>query len=205
MRSTRREFIQYIGIALASLLSTRCCTPTCYTPMPLTPFPSSSSSLTPYWLALQKCWLELKDPRLQSYEDTEFSMDLCERHAEALRALVSDGELSADVSSEIGAAFEQAVAHIQRQMVSCYITLPPEFAPRADLVRRITLLEEMSKENDIDPEIVQEMRTALERDMAWLAEFQAGRVPGEWEDAEVDAVSIEAARILVELLLEDYE
>lgn len=204
MRSTRREFIQYIGIALASLLSTRC-TPTCYTPMPLTPFPSSSSSLSPYWLALRKCWLELSDPRLQSQEDTEFSMDLRERHADALHALVSNGGLSADVSAEIGAAFEQAVAHIQRQMASCYIMLPPEFAPRADLVRRITLLEEMSKENDIDPEIVQEMRTALERDVAWLAEFQAGRVPGEWEDAEVDAVSIEAARILVELLLEDYE
>jgi hypothetical protein len=205
MRSTRREFIQYIGIALASLLSTRCCAPTCYTPMPLTPSLSSPSSLAPYWLALQKCWLELSDPRLQSQEDTEFSMDLRERHADALRALVNNGELSADVSAEIGAAFEQAVAHIQRQMVSCYIVLPPEFEPRADLVRRITLLEEMSKEDDIDPKIIQEMQTALERDMAWLAEFQAGRVPGEWQDAEVDAVSIEAARILVELLLEDYE
>jgi hypothetical protein len=142
---------------------------------------------------------------LQSYEDTDFSIDLRDRHADALHALVSNGELSADVSKEINAAFEQAVAHIQRQMATCYIALPPEFAPREDLVQRITMLEEMAEESDVEAEAVREMREALERDLAWLAEIHAGGVPGEWEGIEADEVSIEAARILIELLLGEYE
>jgi hypothetical protein len=145
--------------------------------------------------------MELDNPELQTYEDTEFTIELRERHAEALTGLLADGELSVDVAEEMKAAFEEAVAHIQRQMASCYIALPAEFGPRDDLVQRIGALEAIAEEGEIEADTVRQMRAALERDIAWLSEFHAGGAPGEWEDVEADEASIEAARILVELLL----
>lgn len=204
MKATRREFMGYVGIVLGALLSTRCA-PTCYTPVPTGPFPTSPPTAKPSWNVLQECWFTLDDPRLRSYEETEFSIDLRKRHTDALETLVSGRELSSEVAEEINIAFEQAVAHIQRQMASCYIALPPEFGPRDDLVERVTVLEEMAEESDVEVETVREMRAALERDMEWLAEFDAGKMPGEWEEVEVDSVSRQAARVLVDLLLGDFE
>ena len=140
-------------------------------------------------------------PDLQSFEDTDFSRDLHRRHDAALAALIEIGEIDAPVADEIGIAFEEAIAHIQRQQATCYAALPPVFAPREDLVRQAEILEEMSTAGDIDPETMAQAQAALERDIAWLAQFHAGEEPGELDGIEITPEAAEAARILVELLL----
>jgi hypothetical protein len=169
----------------------------------LTNTPSSSSppSAHPEWATLRECWQDLDNPKLQSYEDTDFSRGLRQRHTDALDALVGDGELEEGVAEEMAAAFEEAIAHIQRQMATCYIALPPEFGPREDLVQQTAILEEMVDAGDIEPDTVAKVQQALERDIAWLAQFHAGETPGELSDIDVDPESVEAARILVQLLL----
>jgi hypothetical protein len=153
------------------------------------------------WAALRDCWYSLDDPRLQSFEDNDFIVTLRQRHQEALQMLVDFGDLEPAVAEEIEVAFEQAIAHIQRNMATCYIGLPAEYYPRADLLSQEALLEEMAAESDIDPVTVEQARAALARDIEWLTQFEAGQVPGALEEIEPDANAIEAARILVELLL----
>jgi len=202
MKTTRREFIRRVGVALGSLMTMRCVT--CYAPNPepLTPSPSDTPP-TPDWATLRECWVDLDNPALQSFEDTDFSRDLRQRHDDALTALVESGEIDASVADEITAAFEEAIAHIQRQQATCYIALPPVFAPREDLVQQAAILEEMATEGDIDPETVAQAQAALEQDIAWLAQFHAGEVPSELDEIEVTPDAAEAARVLVKLLLGD--
>ncbi|MBE9508992.1 MAG: hypothetical protein IMY86_13205 [Chloroflexi bacterium] len=200
MKSTRREFISYVGVTLASLLTTRC-RPTCYTPAAPVPYPPFTPTPNARWATLRECWLDLRNTELQSVEDTDFAIGLRQRHADALDALVTDGELDAAVAEEIGVAFEQAVAHVQRKMATCYIAVPPEFVPRENLVQQAAMLEEMAVESDIAPDTVAQAQAALERDVAWLAQFDAGQVPGTLDEVEVSTESVEAAHILVELLL----
>jgi hypothetical protein len=116
---------------------------------------------------------------------------------------VTSGELDEAVADEIDAAFEEAIAHIQRQQATCYMSESPELTPRDDLMQQAELLEEMAAEGDIDPEPVAQAQAALERDVAWLAQFHAGEMPGELEEIEITPEAAEAARILVALLLGD--
>lgn len=205
----RREFMRNIGVALASLLTARCIVqPTCYTPALPTPMPTCYTATpptpNPQWSALRDCWLALDDPALQSFEETDFSRELCQRHADALDALIAAGELDPAVAAEMAVAFQEAVAHVQRQMASCYIALPPEYTPRDDLVARAAALEEMAVRSEIDPATVEQARAALERDVAWLAQFHAGQTPGALDEVEVPPEAAEAARILVDLLLGEW-
>lgn len=200
MPASRREFIHYVGLLLASAI-VRSCGPTCYTPGPLTPYPEPTSPADARWAALQACWLDLRDSRLQSFEDNDFIRTLRQRHQEALAALVAAGEVASAVAEEMAVAFEQAIAHIQRGMATCYIALPPEYLPRQDLLQQATLLEEMAAKSDIVPATVAQARAALERDIEWLTQFQAGRVPGALQEIAADPDAVEAARVLVGLLL----
>jgi hypothetical protein len=120
---------------------------------------------------------------------------------EALDALVAAGELRPAVAGAIAAAMEQAVAHHRDSCSMCYIALPAEYFPRMDLVRQLALLEEIAAQGAVDPATVVQARAALEQDIAWFGEFAAGRVPGTPGRLEVDADTLEAARVLVELLL----
>ena len=70
-------------------------------------------------------------------------------------------------------------------------------------MQQVAVLEGIAKGGGIEAETLREVRSALERDIAWLTEFDAGEVSGEWGGVEVGEVSKEAARILVELLLGD--
>ena len=207
MRTTRREFIRRVGIAMGSLMAMRCVS--CYAPIePTGPFPPPSPqptepSVDPNWNTLRECWLDLDSSELRSYDDTDFSIELRQRHDDALAALVENGELDSAVAGEIDAAFEEAIAHIQRQQATCYIMLPPVFAPREDLVQQTSILEELAEESDIEPETVAQAQAALERDIAWLSQFHAGEDPGELDGIEVTPEAAEAAKILVDLLLGD--
>ncbi len=202
MSPTRRDFLRYVGLFLAAAVTRGCGrtpTTTCYIAVPVPPSPSPARSER--WAALRDCWYSLDDPRLQSFEDNDFIRELRRRHQEVLAGLVAAGELDAAMADDIAVAFGQAMAHIQRNMATCYIALPPEYAPRAELLDQATALEEMAAQGGLDPAAVEQARAALARDMEWLAAFQAGQVPGELEETEADPTSIEAARILVELLL----
>jgi hypothetical protein len=222
VKASRREFIRRVGVALASLLAVRC-VPTCYAPAlpthstippthyePVQPtcyLPDAPTEPTPitsqHWADLRRCWLDLDDPRLRSFEDTDFSRELLQRHAGALAALVEGGDLDEAVAAEIAVAFEEAIAHIQRQQATCYIALPPEFTPRENLMQQAKLLEDLAEEGDVNPQTMAQVQAVLERDIAWLAQFHAGLAPGELEEIEVTPEAAEAARILVELLLGD--
>jgi hypothetical protein len=199
MNTTRREFIRRVGIALGSLMGVRWAC--CYAPIPPTLSPSPPGSTDPDWNTLRACWLDLDHPELQSFEDTDFSLDLRQRHEHALASLVERGELDVAIADEIHVAFEEAIAHIQAQQVTCYAALPPVFAPRDDLVKQAEVLEEMAATGDIDPETMAQAQAALERDIAWLARFHAGEEPRELDGIEITPEAAEAARILVELLL----
>lgn len=225
MKTTRREFIRRVGVALGSLISAHwaCCyapvevpqtpptTPTipptryesiqvtCYEPAG----PTESGLTSQHWIDLRECWFELDNPQLLSAEETSFSSNLRTQHTDALSELVIGGEVDELVAIEIDAAFQEAVSHIQRQQATCYIALPPVFAPREDLMKQAEILEEMAAAGDIDPETLAQAQAALERDIAWLAQFHAGEEPGELDEIEITPEAAEAARILVELLLGD--
>jgi hypothetical protein len=227
MEPTRREFLRQVGVFFATVvvggITVSCTaeatppTPTCYAPVAPTPTPTSEPTMTCYkpteppltpttlasdarWNALRASWLELNNPQLQSYEDTDFSRRLRQQHAEALAALVEAGQIDSAVAADVQVAFEQAVAHIQRQQVTCYIVQPPEYTPRQDVMTQAAALAEMAQRSDIDQKTVERVRTALARDMAWLAQFQAGQKPGDLADIQATPTEIKAARILVDLL-----
>jgi len=69
------------------------------------------------------------------------------------------------------------------------------------MLSQLEVLEQMAVESEIDPATVAQVRAALEQDIAWLAEFKAGQTPDSSGGVEVSWTSMEAARILIELLL----
>jgi hypothetical protein len=153
------------------------------------------------WDALRQCWLELESPHLQVFAETDFSVELRRQHASTVDALVASGKLDPAVANELRAAFEQAMAHMQRLMVMCYAMLPPEFFPRQDLLDQATALEEMARQSDIPPDTVTRAQAALARDIAWLTQFHVGQAPGPLDSIAMDQLSAEAAHVLIELLL----
>jgi len=223
VNTTRREFMRQVGVTLAGLLLSGCdlgsrltlpptpsqepfSTPpfSCYQSPAAPPYVDMSYELRshPRWIALRDRWLELKDPKLKALEDTDFSRGLRQRHADALKALVDNTELDAAVADEIGVAFEQAIAHIQRQTAACcYEPLPPEYTPRQNLTTQAAVLNEVAQRSSIDVDTVDRAKAALERDIAWLSQFQAGQIPGKLESIEVTPVEAQAALTLVTLLL----
>lgn len=198
MNPTRRDFIRYVGITLAGLV-VRSCGATCYTPGPDWNRPALAPS--ELWAGLRECWFRLGDPQLQSFTEADFSRDLREPHRLMLDELVQAGKMDARVAEQIQIAFDQAIIHIQRQTVECYEAFPVEYYPRQDLAQQRAALEEMAGKSGIDPATVEQAQEALARDIAWLDDFQAGWVPGALEEVEPDPAAVEAARILVELLL----
>jgi hypothetical protein len=154
------------------------------------------------WLALRGCWAELESGKERSLSDAPLTADLPQRHADALGKLVADGELEAAVAEKVEAAFGQMLEHIEGLRSMCYIAMPLESMPRGDMMGQIAALEEMAGRSDIDPATVAQVRASLERNIAWLAQFQAGESTGWVNDVEVDTSSAEAARVLVQLLLE---
>ncbi len=115
------------------------------------------------------------------------------------------GEMDGEVAALLGAAFEEAAERISPPApppgILCYrMALPIEQQAARDVRQQARVLEEMAQRSNVDPETVELAQAALGRDMAWLALFRSGEVEG-LEDVEVDPVSAEAARVLVELLV----
>jgi hypothetical protein len=175
------------------------------------------------WLALRECWTELECSKEHSLGNQPLPMDLEQRHKRALEALVAGGELSADVAERVKVAFSKTFSHIQGSMSMCYMVMMPAEPPRLDFVKQVAALEEMAGSNDLDPGAVGRVREALERDITWLAQPPDkgypqdiawlvqppldGGNPGDVSDIAVDAIKVdassaEAARVLIELLLQ---
>jgi hypothetical protein len=155
-----------------------------------------------HWDTLRGCWAELECGKEHSLGDAPLPQDLQQRHTQALEALVASGELSADVAEQVKAAFWQTFNHIQSTMSMCYIAMRFGKTPREDFVEQIAALEEMAGHGDLDPAVVVRVREVLERDIVWLAQSLGGEDPGDVSGVEVDTSSAEAARVLIELLLE---
>jgi hypothetical protein len=147
----------------------------------------------------------LRDPRLPAPGGAAFSHDLLRRHSDALNALQADRQLDADVAVAMAVAFEEAIAHVQRKAAPCYEPVPPgqfnPYASREELATQAAALAEMAERSAINPVTVARAQAALERDLAWLARFRAGLAPAEPAAFMPGPAEVEAARVLVELLL----
>jgi len=206
MTHTRREFIRNVGITLAALAMAQC------TPAGETT-PTASSDDTSQG-RLRDCWAQLdwlaQEARGGDYEQSERAMDqLIADHHTALDEMAAGGQLDAGVAGQVRIAFDEAAFHAWRvnAPITCYIALPIEYNARVDLVQQANLLDDAA--GDLDPAVVEEVRTAIAQDLALFEATNAEEPLGynelieQFEAAELDASpeAIEAARFLVELLL----
>ncbi len=181
---------------------------TCYTAVPLTPTGAPLSD-NPLWAKLREYWVALvslqQPPSGWTPDDPNSPRQLVEPHREALDALVQVGEVEAAVAEQIQTAFEEAADHAYMSTMMCYdmsVEGARQQETRADFALQLSLLDEMAAKSNVDPAIVAQAREALERDITWLDELRTGKLPQPLEEIEADPKAIEAARILVELLLD---
>ena len=214
MTSTRREFIQSMGIAAASLVLLRCSA-------------LSSQDSSPRG-RLRRAWLQLDWLALQSKDDWERGekarQELAAQHRAALDELVDAGELSSEVADEVQAAFDAAAYHIYRSNapITCYEPMIVDYAPVSSdqLTQQAELLTQMAEKGELDPATVSKARAAIERDIAFLslspderqalydqliqAANQGAAVPPfDQLELEITPQAAEAARFLLELLLKE--
>ncbi len=166
----------------------------------------SASDASP-WGALRACWLELShrlaQPKAGLSDPTiaPFLADLRPKHAAALHALVSSGEIKAAVAEGIGAAFAEELEHAERSMSLCYIAMPSEAMPRQDMLAQVAALEQIAAQSQLDPATVAQARAALERDIDWLAHLKAGQAPA--QSGNASEATAEAVNVLIQILLGD--
>lgn len=221
MKTTRREFMRAVGVAIASLLTSRCTRPTCYV-LVITAPPKEDA----LWDALRAPWTNL-DRLARDAQDMEKGQATLQRliadHQAALDQLVAAGALSSDIADDLQAAFAGAAHHVWRANapITCYIPSPyPDYRVQSssDLARQAEILEEMAQKSSIDPQTVAQVQAAIERDITYLAMApedqqalveaviktagEGGPYPSLTElDLDLSHESVEAAHILVELLL----
>jgi hypothetical protein len=220
MPTTRREFIKRVGIALASLMAARCA---------CIPFIEGDGGtprerLRKSWQRFG--WLEEQAKDWSDYEKGEKALEqLKAEHRAALDDLVAAGELEAAVADEVQNAFDAAAYHVWRANcgATCYEPMMgPEYTPAssAQLVQQAELLADLADDATVDQAAVAQAQAAVERDVAFLnlspEEEQAlydklveaaggsyGYPPFDKVELEITPEAAEAARFLVELLLEE--
>ena len=213
MRSTRRDFIKSVGIAIASLVMARC-------------IPSGGKDDSPRG-RLRNCWLRLDWLAQQANGDYERGDKAREKlaadHRAALDDLVTAGETDAGVADELNTAFGAAITHILfiNAPITCYEPVVVDYTPTSSgqLAQQAGLLAEMAESGDLDPATVAQAQAAIEQDIAFLTlsdeELQTlydeliEAAGGTYDfpsldelDLEISPEAAEAARFLVELLLE---
>ncbi len=176
--------------------------------------PTASSGKTPRD-RLRICWMQLdwlaKEAQSGDFEQSEQAKDLLIiSHQVALNEMTADGQLDADVAGQVRIAFDEAAFHAWRNNapITCYIALPVEYGARGDLLQQANLLDEAA--GHLDPAVVEEVRAAIAQDLALFEAADAEEPPDynelteQFEAAELEASpeAIEAARFLIELLLE---
>jgi len=192
-----------------------------------TPSPQTSVGQSKEWDSLRQPWHNL-DRLARDAPDLERGEKTHERlvadHKRALDELVAAGDLDPIVAEEMQAAFEGAAYHVWRANapITCYEAVPfPDYQieSSSDLARQADALAEMAEQSAIDEATVTQAQAAIERDVAFLAmttddqralmEQVLEAADGTHDfphlaelDMDVPSESVEAARILVELLLE---
>jgi hypothetical protein len=223
MSPTRREFITRVGISLASLMTARCmCTQ--FINGGRIEGNTPRERLRNCWFAFG--WLERQASDWNDYEKGEEALEqLRSDHRAALDDLVAAGELDAAVADEIQSGFHGASYHVWRANcgATCYLPVEgPEYSTSASvqLVSQAELLEDLSDDATIDQATVARVQAAVERDIAFLSlsseekqalydEVRAAAgdsydyPPLAELDLEITPEAAEAARFLVELLLEE--
>jgi hypothetical protein len=222
MSPTRREFITRVGISIASLMTARCmCTQ--FIPGVRNTGTTPRERLRSCWYSFD--WLEKQASDWSDYEKGEKALEqLRDDHRAALDDLVATGELEAAVADEVHIAFEAAAWHVWRANcgMTCYEPMAgPEYTPFASsqLVSQAVLLEDLADDASVDQGIVAKAQVAVERDITFLnltgkeekALYDALMAAGgesynypPFDDLalEITPEAAEAARFLVELLLE---
>lgn len=162
MSPTRREFLKGLGLAMASLVLTRC-----------VPFGEEDSSARG---RLRQCWLQLEKLAQTTQKDYEkgegIRSELLANHQAALNELTSTGELDAAVAEQVQAAFVEATYHVWRANapITCYEPMIVNYKPASadQLVKQANLLAEMAESGDLDAGTVAQAQVAIERDVAFL-------------------------------------
>jgi hypothetical protein len=213
MHTTRRDFMKTLGISIASLALARCL-----------PFKGSSDSPLDH---LRDCWLSLEKLAQETQKDFEraeqMKQDLIGDHRAGLDDLVASGELTSAAADQVQIAFQEASYHVWRlnAPITCYEPVLVDYTPTSSqqLTQQVTLLKEIAERGDVDEKIIGQAQAALERDIAFLSltdeETQslydkliaaAGEnfnFPSFEElDLEITPNAMEAARFLVDVLLE---
>ena len=212
MTLRRREFIKGVGVAAASLVLLRCLPPAPEDDSPRATLRRTWMRLD--WLAKQSTDIERGDSALQ---------ELGAQHRAALDELVGTGELRPGIADELQVAFTAAAYHVFRSHapITCYEPMMVDYAPvsSGQLTTQADLLAAMADRADLDPATVSQARTSIERDIAFLSLSMDERnalyesllqtasqgtpiPPFDQVELEVTPEASEAARFLVELLLE---
>jgi len=214
---TRRAFIRNVGVAIASLLVARCASPA-----------DDDRQDDSDRGRVRHCWLQLDRLARQTQEDyTEGEVlrdELVSDHRAALDGLVAAGELDGAVADQVQAGFVEATYHVWRanSPITCYEPVLIDYTPTsaAQLVQQAELLAELAGAAGLDPDTVGQARAAIERDLSFLALSGTERqalydrliqaagdtlsFPSFDElDLDIPPEAAEAARFLVELLLEE--
>jgi hypothetical protein len=214
MPLSRREFIRDVGVAAASVVLLRCST-----------FSSQDSSPRG---KLRSTWLKLDWLAKQSTGDWERGEkarnELATQHQAALDELVAAGELAPEVAEELQAAYDAATYHVYRSNapITCYEPVIVDYAPTSsnELTKQADLLTEMAESGDLDPATVSQAQEAVARDISFVSLSQDERQalydllieaanqgtpipPFDQIDVDITPEAAEAARFLVEVLLEE--
>ena len=217
MDRSRREFIQRMGIALASLMAIRC-------KLPAGAGDSPRDRLRDAWQRLGELGEEIQ--KAKRLEEGEEARDrLLEDHQAALEELKANGDLGEQIAEQVQVAFDAAVYHVWRSNapITCYEAVMIDYRPTSSgqLVTQAKLLAEASLlDQDLDPDTVAMAQAAIARDVAFLnlpsaeitrlyeklrkaAEKGAG-IPS-FDDLELDIPpeAAQAADFLVKLLLNE--
>lgn len=148
--------------------------------------PANLASLKdhPHWDALRSCWFQLKNIEAPQPSGVIPGLpELRQRHADAVKALVAEGELESAVAEAMSVAFEEIVAHVDGMTAMCYFAFPAAYFPRMDLTAQIAILDELASIGDIDAATIAWVHASLEFD-PWKPPPRAGESPAEPEAAE---------------------
>jgi hypothetical protein len=218
MSLTRREFIKGLGIFMASMVISGC-------------VPHKDKAGTPRdrlracwlrldWLAEQTQQASKAKPGEDALKKGEDARDqLVTDHQSALDELVAAGDLDQAVAAQVQAAFSAAAYHVWRANapITCYEPMMVDYTPitSAQLGQQAEIL---AQGKDLDPNTVARVQAAIARDIAFLVlpntdrqalysrliqASQEGQAIPQFDqlDLEISPEAVQAAQVLVELLL----
>jgi len=175
MSISRRDFMKLVGISFSSLLLTNCTIPigvSCYAPLIPTPTPNDPKSrLRRYWLSFGELAARTQEESSKGSTENTFGQELYSGHRAALDALVSTGELTAEMADLVQEAYGAALNHVWRSnaLITCYEPMRVDYAPTSAqiLVQQADALNQLAAKGSIDPQTLENARLAIEHDLAF--------------------------------------